>query len=179
MKQSTTIFLLLCSMLSFGQKENTISEEIVAAIKKDVWIPFMESYAELNPIKLKSIHTQDIVRVTIDQNEIELGENYLEYFGGFLVNVKQQGSKVGIAFAILSTAVDESEEMAYQTGYYRFSSLDKTSDEMVVRGYGYFNVGLRLEKGQWKIWLDSDRGSDISHSEFRNQKTLYELGGPS
>ncbi len=179
MKQLITSLFLLCSILSFGQKDNTVSKEIVDAIKQDVWIPFMESYVELNPNKLKSIHSQEIVRVTIDQNEIKSGESYLEHFGGFLVNVKQRGSKVGIAFAILSTAIDKSEEMAYQTGYYRFSSQGKKDDEMVVRGYGYFNVGLKLEDGIWKIWLDSDKKSDISHSDFSKLKTLYEIEGPS
>lgn len=179
MKQLITTFFLCCFVLSFGQKKSTVSEEIIAAIKKDVWIPFMEAYDELDPNKLKSIHSQEIVRITIDQNEIKSGESYLEHFGNFLVNVRQRGSKVGISFAILSTAIDESEEIAYQTGYYRFSSQGKNDDEMVIRGYGYFNVGLKEEDGVWKIWLDSDKKSDISHSDFSNSKTVYELDGPS
>ena len=179
MKQFTTTLLLLFVMLSFGQKGNDISEEIVEAIKKDVWVPFMESYEELDPNKLKSIHSPEIVRVSIDQNEIKSGESYLAYFGDFLVNVKQKEGKVEIAFAILSTAVDGSKEMAYQTGYYRFSSLDKKTNKMVVRGYGYFNVGLKLEDNVWKIWLDSDKRADITGKDFSNQKIIYELGKPS
>ncbi|TMU56643.1 YybH family protein [Flagellimonas algicola] len=179
MKQLVSTLLLLCVTISFGQKDKAVNPEIIDAIKKDVWIPFMESYNELNPNKLKSVHSQEIVRVTIDDNEIKSGESYLEYFGKFLDIVKKKGGKVAIAFAILSTAVDESEEMAYQTGYYRFSSLGKDGEEMVVRGYGYFNVGLKLEDDGWRIWLDSDKKADISDSEFSKQKTLYEMDGPS
>nr|WP_299385370.1 nuclear transport factor 2 family protein [Allomuricauda sp.] len=179
MKQLSTFVLLFCMAISFGQKKNTVSQEVVEAIKKDVWIPFMESYNELDPNKLKSIHSQEIVRITIDQNVVKSGESYLEHFAGFLKKVKQNGGKVSIAFAIESTALDESEEIAYQTGYYRFSSQGKNDEEMVVRGYGYFNVGLKLEDDGWKIWLDSDKKSDISHKDFSNHKTLYELSGPS
>ncbi|MCL6265833.1 YybH family protein [Flagellimonas myxillae] len=179
MKQLIPTLLLLCVTFSFGQKKIAVSDEVIAAIKKDVWVPFMESYIELNPNKLKSVHSQEIVRVTIDENEIKSGESYLEYFGQFLEIVKDRGGKVAIAFAIESTAIDESEEMAYQTGYYRFSSLGKDGEEMVVRGYGYFNVGLKLENDGWRIWLDSDKKADISDSDFSKHKVLYELDGPS
>ncbi|MGX1930028.1 hypothetical protein [Flagellimonas sp. 2504JD4-2] len=179
MKQLTILLFLFCVTISFGQKKNVVSDEIIEAIKNDVWIPFMESYDELDPNKLKSVHSQEIVRITIDQNVIRSGESYLEHFANFLVNSKKQGNKVAISFAILSTAVDESEELAYQTGYYRFSSQGKNDEEMVVRGYGYFNVGLKEEEGVWKIWIDSDQKSDISDSDFSKSKTLYELGGPS
>lgn len=179
MKQLSTILCLLCLTLAFGQKKNTVSDEIVEAIKTDVWIPFMEAYDELDSNKLKSVHSQEIVRITIDQNVIKSGESYLEHFGGFLDTMKQKGGKMGIAFVILSTAIDESEEIAYQTGYYRYSSQNKNDEEMEVRGYGYFNVGLKLEDEGWKIWMDSDKKSEISDQEFNEHKILYELGGPS
>lgn len=181
MKQLTTTLLLLCLSFSFAQKKAEVSDEIVSAIKKDVWIPFMESYNELNSNKLMSIHSRDIVRVTIDDNQIKSGETYLEYYGKFLNIVKDKGGKVAIAFAIASTAIDESEEIAYQTGYYRFSTLSKDGEEMVVRGYGYFNVGLKLEDDNvWRIWLDSDKKAEITDSEFNAHKTVYEIiNGPS
>lgn len=167
MKQSILTAVLCCfSLFSFGQTTDEIREEI----KKDVWLPFMEAYDESDPEKLKSIHTKDIVRVIMEQGEIKTGESYLENFADFVAS-----NRVGIAFAILSTSVDPNGELAYQNGYYRFSSKGDTDENLVVRGYGEFNVGLRKENGSWKIWLDSDKRTPISHEEFNTQKIRYEL----
>ncbi len=167
MKQSILTAVLCCLCLfSFGQTSDEIREEI----KKDVWLPFMEAYDESDPEKLKSIHTKDIIRVIMEQGEIKTGESYLENFADFVAS-----NRVGIAFAILSTSVDPNGELAYQNGYYRFSSKGDTDENLVVRGYGEFNVGLRKENGSWKIWLDSDKHAPITHEEFNTQKIVYKL----
>lgn len=145
------------------------------AIKNDVWVPFMEAYDQLDSQKIKSIHTQDIVRVTISQNNIESGNRYLEGFGGFLDGVKDRGNHLSIAFAILTTALNSAEDVAYQTGYYRLSRYETKNTEPQYTGYGFFNVGLRKENGTWKIWLDSDSRTDISGDQFESSKINYEL----
>lgn len=178
MKRLATLLILLFFGLAFGQQPQQvqISEQILETIKKDVWTPFMESYDESDSAKLKSIHSKNIIRVTIDQNQIEMGESYLENFGNFVENVQKQGNKIRIAFAILTTALDESEQVAYQTGYYRFSSKRSEDKDFVVRGYGKFHVGLKKEGDQWKIWLDSDKRIKLPHEDFNTQKIVYELG---
>ncbi|TAI48909.1 YybH family protein [Flagellimonas allohymeniacidonis] len=176
MKQLFTFTLVLFCSISFGQRQKTeVPEALLEAIKTDVWTPFMEAYDELDPQKLKSFHSDDIIRISINQNDIRSGQTYLESFGGFLVGVKERGAKVRIAFAILSTAIDSSGEMAYQTGYYRFSSKRAGESDFVHRGYGYFNVGLKKVDGQWKIWLDSDKRADITDEDFANHELVYEL----
>nr|WP_299173466.1 nuclear transport factor 2 family protein [uncultured Allomuricauda sp.] len=175
MKQALTILFLCCAFSSFGQQKNTVSDEVIEAIRDDVWIPFMEAYAEFDSDKLKSIHSKDIVRVTIDQNQIETGEKYLENFGDFLQHMKQAGNEVAIAFAIQSTAIDEGGALAYQTGYYRYSSKRNGEEKLTPRGYGYFNVALKKESEMWKLWLDSDKQTDISDKDFQAQEILYEL----
>nr|WP_299339140.1 hypothetical protein [Allomuricauda sp.] len=166
-------FTLIC-FVSFGQKIE-VSEEVLQSIKTDVWIPFMESYAELNPDKLKGVHSKDIIRIYLSRNEIKTGDPYLQNFAGFLDSSKERGDKVGIAFSILSTAIDQDETLAYQTGYYKFSSKRKDDSKMVVRGYGHFTVGLKKEDNKWKLWLDSDKRVDITDSEFLSQDIVYSL----
>ncbi|MER3317083.1 MAG: hypothetical protein RIB79_02205 [Allomuricauda sp.] len=177
MKKSFAIILLfLVFVQCFGQSSpKQVPSEIMEAIKNDVWIPFMKAYDQLDSQKIKSIHTQDIVRVTISQNNIESGSNYLEGFGGFLDSVKNTGDHLDIAFAILTSAINSTEDVAYQTGYYRLSRYDTTDAEPQYVGYGFFNVGLRKENGTWKIWLDSDSRTDISKDEFESSKIVYEL----
>lgn len=175
MKQLFACIALCFFGLSIAQETKAISEETIISIKKDVWIPFMEAYADLDSEKLKSIHSGDIVRIYLDQNTVESGQNYMDNFGGFLDDMKQRDDRLGIAFAILSTAIDEKEELAYQTGYYRFSSKRKDDPELVVRGYGLFNVGLKKENNVWKLWLDSDKRINIDATEFNTQDIIYEL----
>ena len=177
MKQLITPLLVLCFVFTHAQQRQSVqvTNEVLQSIKEDVWIPFMEAYDQSDSKKLKSIHTDDIVRVTLDENRIQTGAAYLERFGGFVESVKQRGGKIGIAFAILSTAMDETGQVAYQTGYYRFSSQGKDDNELVARGYGKFSVGLRKEDNQWKIWLDTDEGVNLSHEDFDAQEILYVL----
>lgn len=176
MKQLTAIVLFCTFVLSYGQRPpKDIPQETLEAIKTEVWIPFMEAYDQSDSQKLKSIHTQDIFRVTQDQNQVETGESYLEEFGNFVKTVKARGSQIGIAFAIRSTALKDAGDMAYQTGYYRFSSKRGDDEDLVIRGYGEFNVGLRKENGTWKIWLDADKRIQLSPEDFNAQEIVYEL----
>ena len=167
-----TFFLVFQGFL-FSQQ--VISEAQLQAIEKDVWIPFMEAYATLNPDKLIQIHTKDIVRITVDANTVESGESYLENFGGFLEQTAQQGGGLGIAFALLSTAINAEGTIAFQTGYYEFSSKSSQEAALKVRGYGQFSVGLRLQDGQWRIFLDADKRVPITFEEFESQARVYRL----
>lgn len=169
--------LLLFIGPSFGQEENKTQtdEVIISAIKQDIWVPFMEAYRDYDEGKLKSIHTEDILRINIDNNQIRYGEAYLNEFAAFLPRMKQNADKVGIAFVILTTAFDNSKEIAYQTGYYQFQMQSKDEEALSPRGYGYFHVGLRKENGVWKIFMDSDKKADMYPAQFKGKKTVYEL----
>mgnify|MGYP000052716657 CR=1 FL=1 len=176
MKQSITFLLLLFFSVTFGQDPaKSVSSEIMESIKSDVWVPFMESYDELDSQKIKTIHSQDIVRVLVHQNQVETGSTYLDNFAGFIESVKDKGNRIGISFAILTTAVDHIGTIAYQTGYYRFRSYGNGAKNPIFQGYGYFHVGLRKENGTWKIWLDSDNHTDITDEDFNNCEIIYEL----
>jgi len=168
------LFYLCCSLLFAQQKQ--VPKEIIQSIEQHVWIPFMEAYSELDASKLVGLHSKDIVRVFLATNDIQTGEPYLEGFGAFLENTKENGGQVGIAFALKSTAVDASGSFAYQTGYYEFSSKNKDDPDFIVRGYGQFNVGLQKIEGTWKLFLDADERIDLTLEEFENQDMVYRLG---
>ncbi|MDC6364763.1 MULTISPECIES: DUF4440 domain-containing protein [Flavobacteriaceae] len=179
MKQLTSLIFVLFASAAFAQQRQAVEipQEILKSIAKDVWVPFMESYQQSDSKKLKSVHSKDIVRVTMDNNRIETGEAYLDHFGSFVENVKKQGRQMDIAFALLTTAINEDQTMAYQTGYYRFSSKGPDDENFAVRGYGHFYVGLIKENSQWKLWLDSDGRTNITSEDFNAQETIYELKG--
>ncbi|MEO0570486.1 MAG: hypothetical protein AAF039_02200 [Bacteroidota bacterium] len=174
MRNFIILMVLFMAFLGFSQKKE-LPGALVEKIKKDVWIPFMEAYAQLDDDKLKSIHDPEIFRVMIDQNTVKTGQTYLNDFGGYLNQVSKNGGGLGIAFALLTTATNSSGDLAYQTGYYEFSSKEKDDSDLVVRGYGHFSVGLKKTEGLWKLFLDADQRIDITLEEFENQEIVYRL----
>lgn len=174
MKKVLTVVALFCVACSISQ-EKEVPTETTEAIKNDVWIPFMEAYRDYDEEKLKSIHSSDIIRVNIDNNQIRTGEAYLQEFAAFLPRMKETGDRVGIAFAILTTAFNESVELVYQTGHYQFQMQGPNEPELTPRGYGFFNVGLRKENGIWKIFLDSDTKVELTEEEFQKAGISYSL----
>ena len=149
--------------------------QIVASVKKDVWIPFMESYRDLDRKKLVSIHAPDITRVSINSNKIESGAAYLESVESLFQSVKKMNRQMNITFSIVSSATTENK--VYQTGYYVFSSKGKDDEHFKPRGYSFFNVILTKDKdsGTWKISLDADKQVQFTQDEFMNSGTIYTI----
>ena len=170
------VVLYLVSNNAFSQqpKPLDVDTEIVASIKKDVWIPFMESYRDLDSKKLISIHTPDITRVSVNSNKIESGSVYLENINSFFERVEKMNREMSITFSIISSATTENK--VYQTGYYIFSSRAK-GEEFKPRGYSSFSVILTKDKdsGTWKIALDADKQVKFTQEEFMNSGTIYKL----
>jgi hypothetical protein len=168
------LYTVSYNVFSQQPKPLDVDMEIVASVKKDVWIPFMESYRDLNSKKLISIHTSDITRVSINSNKIESGSAYLENIKSFFQRVKKMNREMNITFSIISSAT--TENTVYQTGYYIFSSRAK-GEEFKPRGYSFFNVVLTKDKnsGTWKISLDADKQVQFTQEEFMNSGTIYKL----
>ena len=182
MKQYSTIFLIFLSICftysnAFSQQMKPVQVDslIVTSIKNDVWIPFMESYRELDAKKLKSIHSPDIIRVSIGMNKIESGSDYLDNLETFFQRIKKMNRQMDITFSIVSSAT--TEDKVYQTGYYVFSSKTKDEEQFVPRGFSSFNVMLTKDKvsGRWKISLDSDKQVQLTLEEFMKSGTIYKL----
>lgn len=155
-------------------KPLVVDSQIVASVKKDVWIPFMESYRDLDRQKLISIHAPDITRVSINSNKIESGSDYLDNLGSMFQMVKRMNKEMSIMFSIISSATTKNK--VYQTGYYIFSSRVK-GGEFKPRGKSFFSVILIKDKdtGTWKISLDADKKTQFTQEEFMNSGTIYKL----
>ena len=182
MKQYSTIFLIFLSICftysnAFSQQMKPVQVDslIVTSIKNDVWIPFMESYRELDAKKLKSIHSPDIIRVSIGMNKIESGSDYLDNLETFFQRIKKMNRQMDITFSIVSSAT--TEDKVYQTGYYVFSSKTKDEEHFIPGGFSFFSVMLAKDKGsgRWKISLDTDKQVQLTLEEFMKSGTIYKL----
>ena len=109
----------------------------------------------------------------LDMNKIENRSTYFKNLDGFFQSVIKMNRQMDIKFSILSSAT--SENKAYQTGYYCFSSRGSDSESFQPRGYGLFNVILIKEDGVWKISMDADKHVTIDADEFRKSGIIYKL----
>lgn len=171
------IFLILFLTTAIGvsqTKESQNSKEaIMNSVYSDVWLPFMESYRELDLEKFKSIQAKELIRVSIDKNTINSKDEYFKEMGAFFNQIKGSKRVMDIRFAILSAATGN--DTVYQTGYYSISIKGSNSESYQPMGYGYFTVVIIKENGAWKISLDADKNAAIGEEEFRKSEVLYDL----
>lgn len=163
----------LIALLLFTSFNSQGQEATMASVYNDVWLPFMESYRELDIEKFKSLQALDITRVSIDRNSIKSKDEYFKEMEAFFNQIKGSKRAMDIRFAILSTATGNNR--VYQTGYYSISIKGPDSESYQPMGYGYFTVVLIKENGHWKISVDADKNAAISEEEFRTSKVLYTL----
>lgn len=171
-----SFFILLVSPIAVqGQEpiQSAAQKEVMTAAYEDVWKPFMESYRALDVAKFMSVHSEELLRVSIDGNTIQQKAEYELMMEGFFGQLNASKQQIDITFAVASTAT--SGDKVYQTGYYCLGMRASNAEEFVPRGCGYFNVLLIKEDGKWKIALDSDKQAILTQSEFEEAGVVYRL----
>ena len=173
--QFSILFLLLSISLSWGQeaKISPDTKVIFEEVKKDVWVPFLESYRDLDINQMLSIQDPNMTRVSIDKNAVRTAESYFENLKKFFNNMKVAGYKMNIEYSIISTAV--SEDKVYQRGYYSVNIKAKDAEDYRSTGYSQFTVLLTKQNGKWKISLDADRKVDITKEDFEKKGVVLRL----
>lgn len=176
---SSCLFVLLIfsvSLNSFAQqgKPLTVDATIVESVKQDIWIPFMESYRDLNFEQLQSIHANEITRVSVPMNTVESGEDYWKTMSAFFNQIKTMNYQMNIRFSIATSAT--SKDKVYQTGYFTIGL--KASKESPYQSTGYSSFSILAIKdakdGKWKITFDTDSPAKMTEEEFQ-KGTVYEL----
>ena len=163
MRNITLVLLLGLSQFAWAQQ----SEQ--EAIDKNVWFNFMQAYQDLDAGLFNRIHTDDVIRVSVDGNAIHIGQEYkdrnLENFNRW----NGQGLKQKIEFSFINRIVKG--EWAYELGIYK---LTRYSGSQSKSYYGKFNVALKKVDGIWKIYLDSDTNEQrsIGEADFQAGEVL-------
>ena len=168
-----SVILFSTNVICQEKSAQTSSEEIIKSAYSDVWLPFMESYRDLDIEKFKSLQSDDLTRVAIDRNLIQTPSGYFQEIEGFFGQIRQAKRQMDIKFSILSNAIGENK--IHQTGYYCVSSRTSETEQFKPMGYGYFTVLLTKVDERWKISMDADKRAAIDESEFRKSDVIYEL----
>ena len=180
MKLNSTFYLfillfILTSVDNYSQqmKSDKVDSLIVESVKEDIWMPFMESYRDLDIKKFTSLYSPEVTRISIDLNKIESGAEYFENINSFFESIKNMKLQMNITFSIVSSAT--TKNIVYQTGYYTIGL--RKSDKEVYRssGYSQFSVILIKENDSWKINLDSDKQVKLTEEEFIESGIIYKL----
>lgn len=156
MKSSPVLILfsiLFSSFNLFGQ-----AEDIQAAINKDVWYPFMESYAAQDADAFMAIHTEDVIRVSRDGKRIQVGEEYAESMARNTQHNKAKQRSRTIEFSFLERIAKE--DVAFEVGYYKVISSEPGKETKTY--IGKFHVILKKVEDKWQIFVDSDTSNKDS-----------------
>ncbi len=154
--------LVMCCSNTFAQSEQD-------KINKDVWYNFMQAYQDLNASLFNYIHTDDVLRIPIDQNQILVGREYKDSNLNMFNLWNERKIKQRIQFGFTNRI--QKGDWAYETGIYRLTRYNGYTPE---HHYGKFNVTLKKVNGTWKIYIDADTSekATVSESDFLKTKAL-------
>ena len=157
--------LLLFVILPLEAGAQAVQDEI----NRDVWYPFMKSYEKLDAAHFMSLHSRDLMRVELDENNARNYDEYALFYRNFFGRFRKSGEAIRIRFAFTHRIVEGNQ--ALEKGFYEFTLK---SDKADLKTYGAFTVILRKEQGQWKILVDSDTNKEMSEALFLTGKLLPE-----
>ena len=157
------IVAFLCVVIApqWGISQST---EVLQEINRDIWLPFIESYNELDAEKFMAIHSEDLVRVPRDAKKIFGYEQYKKNNEEYWKRGREEGRTRDIDFAFLERIF--SKTMASEIGIFQVINEKGTVKEETY--YGKFHVILLKKEGKWKIRMDSDSddGNTIDMEDF-------------
>jgi len=158
-KHITALFIIIVPQCGFSQ-----STEVLQEINRDIWLPFIESYNELDAEKFMAIHSEDLVRVPRDAKRIFGYEQYKKNNEEYWKRGRENGRTREIDFAFLERIYNRT--MASEIGIFRVINEKDTEKEETY--YGKFHVILLKKEGKWKIRMDSDsnEGNTIDKEDF-------------
>ncbi len=141
------------------------TDDVQKAINKDVWKPFMISYAAFDTDAFMAVHTEDVIRINRDGKNIRIGEEYRKGQAQGNERNKKVGAQRSIEFSFLERFARE--DIAFESGYYKVKSKRPEQEERTF--YGHFHVVLKKVDGVWKLWMDSDTSHDgtLGEEDFK------------
>lgn len=135
-------------------------------IERDVWIPLFAASNAFDAEGFLAVQSKDLVRVSLDSKEVYGLSRYQREIREGFKRARERGVARKSEMRFLERAA--SEDLAYETGYFR-SQVTLPDGQERVR-YSRFEMVLRKEGGKWKILVDKDTadGGRITEEMFRS-----------
>lgn len=170
--KNNILFIVLTGFLSCLQvtAQNNATLE---AINKQVWVPYIQSFATLDAPLFKSVHAPEMVCIEADAKTIkELGP-YVEGYQQWFNAVKQ--SKGALQLTLRFFERIHTEHTASERGVYQMQMTDGKGEKSIF--YGQFHILLKKKKKQWEIVMDYDSsvGNTIGEEDYLAAKALQDV----
>lgn len=160
------ILIILVACLKVSAQPDTSG--CVKEINETVWKPFIKYLEAGNNKGFSSLHSKRILRVVIDNNQVQ---DYERYFP-----VKTRNDTIsarGPGKLLFELRFDKricDGTRAWHSGYYQGRIMEGGKQKRTY--YGRFYVVLEKEAGTWKIIVDADTGKDANEETFKKATAI-------
>lgn len=157
MKKLTTLLLIGCSIISFGQ--NAQQE-----INDQVWKPFIKTFSDRDTKGFMAVHSKDLVRSSRDSKAVLNWNEYNQQSEKWDQQEKKSGPQRQVELRFTERIAGK--DQAIDVGIYKTSYIQ--SDGNTRSFFGRFHAVLRKENNVWKILVDTDSSekNTISEKDF-------------
>lgn len=126
-------------------------EELLHELDTQIWLPFIESYNNMDADAFNKLHSDDMLRIT--NNGISSGIDYKRKIIERFNSNKSKGIIKQLEIYFEDRQV--SQNKAYEIGYYKLS-ITRPASKNLDYYYGRFHVLSDKINGQWYIIQDQD-----------------------
>ncbi|MEM6724889.1 MAG: hypothetical protein AAF598_12670 [Bacteroidota bacterium] len=155
-------FFLLFSLSADVYAQAEVDSTILEAINEEVWIPFMQAYADHDVELYLSLHAEEVLRAT--PWGIRKGADFRKQIRASWSIPNPSKKQIEFRFEHRI----HTDSIAYEVGYYKLVYPDNKPEDQVH--VGRFHVVLKKIDNRWYIaqdWDDNDiNGSKVSVADF-------------
>ena len=147
---------------------------VLDELNRDIWHPFMRSYADRDAAAFLALHAPDLMRADAASGWVGGLEAYTERITAFFADVTRRGARIDIAFRFVERLTGG--PVASERGVYKI--IMAVPDEADRVFYGRFHTFARRVDDRWRIVVDydtDDRGA-VDEAAFA---AAHDLEDPS
>ncbi len=136
----------------------------LAALNRDLWTPFRESYRDTDADRYIALHHPDFIRAVGSNRSVSSLEDYAARVRKNFAAWRERGVTIDIQFRFFERIANE--HFASERGIYRLTFVD--NDGRVQHHYGQFHAFARQPEGRWRFVIDydSNEGGTIDEARF-------------
>jgi hypothetical protein len=136
--------------------------DIVQELRRDIWLPFVEAYANRDVAAFGGLHDPGLIRAEGASGWAGGFDGYVERVGAFFADMTAKGADLRIAFRFAEHVT--SGEVASEQGVYQIVMAVPGEKERTF--YGRFHTFARKNGGRWRIVVDYDTDRDVEEADF-------------
>jgi hypothetical protein len=136
--------------------------DLFAELNRDIWHPFVRSYADLDAAAFLALNSPDLMRASGTSGQVQDYAGYATELREFFAMVAGNGDRIGIDFRFTERLA--SDALASERGVFRVSVVPAGGEPRAR--YGRFHSYARKSDGRWRLAADYDIGDENAGDDF-------------